>query len=307
MKNISIKLFNLKKTVVVSTIIMSLSMTSCQDYLDMPSYNSVDTETVFASELTADMFVQGCYRGIIHSELFYQLGAGETVTHSSEDGTTNNSKYNICNYFYDSTTPYTVTTIFKEQYRIIEATNIAISRIAKMPETAKTKALLAEAKAIRAFCYYNLIRVYGDVPAVWQPLDELDPNDENTFYPKRAPRDEIYDHIIADLQSAVQDMPWFSESGYATYERLTKQGTYALLARVALYAGGYSLRWNLETNDPSSLLMSRRNDATRVQELYQIADNACQAIISRNENSLVVMACGIRVILRKHLMHSLKN
>lgn len=287
MKNISIKSFKIKKTLIVSTIIASLSMTSCQDYLDLPSYNTVDTESVFSSELTADMYVQGCYRGIIHSELFYQLGAGETVTHSCEDGTTNNSKYNICNYFYDSTTPYTVTTIFKEQYRIIEATNIAISRLAKMPETNKTKSLLAEAKAIRAFCYYNLIRVYGDVPAVWQPLEELNPNDENTFYPKRASRDEIYDHIIADLQSAVQDIPWFSESGYPTYERLTKQGTYALLARVALYAGGYSLRWNLETNDPSTLLMSRRSDNTRVQELYQIANDACQTVISRNENNLV--------------------
>lgn len=287
MKKISIKLLEIKKTLIVSVLIISLSMASCQDYLDMPSYNSVDTETVFSSELTADMFVQGCYRGIIHSEFFYQLGAGETVTHSCEDGTTNNSKYNICNYFYDATTPYTVTTIFKEQYRIIEATNIAISRLGKMPETAKTKALLGEAKAIRAFCYYNLIRVYGDVPAVWQPLEELNPDDPSTFYPKRSPRDEIYDHIIADLQSAVQDIPWFSQSGYPTAERLTKQGTYALLARVALYAGGYSLRWNLETNDPSTLLMSRRSDNARVQELYQIANDACQAVISRNENSLV--------------------
>ena len=287
MKKISIKLFEKKKALIIAILIVSLNMISCQDYLDMPSYNAVDTETVFSDELTADMFVQGCYRGIIHSELFYQLGAGETVMHSSEDGTTNNSKYNICNYFYDATTPYTVTTIFKEQYRIIESTNIAISRLSKMPETNKIKALLAEAKAIRAFCYYNLIRVYGDVPAVWQPLEELNPDDENTFYPKRAPRDEIYDHIVADLQSAVQDIPWFSESGYATYERLTKQGTYALLARIALHAGGYSLRWNLETNDPGSLMMSRRTDVARAQELYQIADKACEAIISRNENSLV--------------------
>ena len=283
----SIKLFEKKNALIISILIVSLNMTSCQDYLDMPSYNAVDTETVFSDELTADMFVQGCYRGIIHSELFYQLGAGETVTHSSEDGTTNNSKYNICNYFYDATTPYTVTTIFKEQYRIIESTNIAISRLSKMPETSKTKALLGEAKAIRAFCYYNLIRVYGDVPAVWQPLEELNPDDENTFYPKRASRDEIYDRIVADLQSAVQDIPWFSESGYATYERLTKQGTYALLARIALHAGGYSLRWNLETNDPGSLMMSRRSDVARAQELYQIADKACEAVISRNENSLV--------------------
>jgi len=287
MKKIAIKLFQIKKTFVLSVLTVSLCMTSCQEFLDTPSYNTLDTETVFKTEESADLFVLGCYRNIIHSEMFYQLGAGETVTHSCEDGTTNNSKYNICNYFYDAITPYTVTTIFKEQYRIIEATNIAISRIGKMPVTPKTKSMIGEAKAIRAFCYYNLIRIYGDVPAVWMPLEEMDADDPNTFYPKRSSRDVIYDHIIADLQSAVEDMPWKSASGYPTAERLTKQGAYALLARVALYAGGYSLRWNLETNDPSTLLMSRRSDAGRVQELYQIANSACQAVINQNENSLV--------------------
>lgn len=295
MKRISTIFFNAKKTFVMSSAIGLLlgGMTSCNDWLEMPSYNSSDTETVFENEATADMYVQGCYRGLIHQEMYYQLGMGETVMHSSEDGSTNNSKYNVCNYFYDTTSPYTVTTIYKEQYRIIESTNIAIDRLQNMPETAKRNALLGEALAIRAFCYYNLIRIYGDVPAIWTPLEEMDPNDENTFYPKRSPRDGIYDQIVADLQTAVDYIPWHSESGFPTYERLTKQGTYALLARVALYAGGYSLRWNLETNDPSTMKMSRRSDDVRVRELYQIASDACQAVILKGENSLVQAKNGM--------------
>ncbi|MCD8080819.1 MAG: RagB/SusD family nutrient uptake outer membrane protein [Bacteroides sp.] len=287
MKKISI-ITRIRKTLMVSSVVaLSLGITSCEDWLDMPSYTTSDTETVFADENTADMFLQGCYRGLVHQEMYYQLGMGETMVHSSEDGSTNNSKYNICNYFYDTTSPYTVTTIFKEQYRIIESTNIAISRLNGMPETDKRNALIGEALAIRAFCYHNLIRIYGDVPAVWEPLEEMDPDDEDTFYPRRSPRDEIYDRIIADLQTAVTYIPWYSESGYNTYERLTKQGTYAMLARVALYAGGYSLRWDLETNAASSLRMARRDDEARVREFYQIASDACQAIISKNENALV--------------------
>ncbi|SHE44249.1 RagB/SusD family nutrient uptake outer membrane protein [Dysgonomonas macrotermitis] len=288
------KISKIKKTFILSSALaLFLGMTSCSDWLEMPPYNASDAETVFSDEATADMYVQGCYRGLIHQEMYYQLGMGETVVHSSEDGSTNNSKYNVCNYFYDTTSPYTVTTIYKEQYRIIESTNIAISRLQRMGETTKRNALLGEALAIRAYCYYNLIRIYGDVPAVWTPLEEMDPNDENTFYPKRSPRDEIYDQIIADLQTAVEYIPWYSESGYATYERLTKQGTYAMLARIALYAGGYSLRWNLETNDPASMKMERRSDATRVRELYQIASDACQAVVSKGENSLVQAKNGM--------------
>lgn len=295
MKRISAIFSNTKKALVMSTAIAFLlgGTTSCKDWLDMPSYNTSDTETVFADEATADMYVQGCYRGLIHQEMYYQLGMGETVMHSSEDGSTNNSKYNVCNYFYDTTSPYTVTTIYKEQYRIIEATNIAISRLSGMAETSKRNSMLGEVLAIRAFCYYNLIRIYGDVPAVWTPLEDMDPDDDNTFYPKRSPRDDIYDKIVADLQQAVDYLPWHSESGYITSERLSKQGAYALLARVALYAGGYSLRWNLETNDPSTMKMARRSDETRVRELYQIANDACQAIISKSENSLVQAKNGM--------------
>ena len=65
-------------------------------------------------------------------------------------------------------------------------------------------------------------------------------------------------------------MPWYSESGYGTPERLSKQGAYALLARVALYAGGYSLRWNFETNDPSTLQMARRSDDAKVRSFIRL-------------------------------------
>ena len=294
MKKVSIILSGLKKTLFATAVsCFLLSVTSCQDWLDMPSYTDPDSETVFQDEDMAELFILGCYRGLIHQEMYYHLGMGETVMHSSEDGSTNNSKYRICNYSYDPMVPATVTTIFKEGYRIIESTNLAISKLKKMSETTKRNALLGEALSIRAFCYLNLIRIYGDVPAVWTPMEELDPNDENTFYPKRSSRDEIYDHIIADLQQAKDWVPWFKESGYATAERLSKQGVYALLARTALYAGGYSLRWNLQTNDPASLKLARRDDEARVRELYQIANDACKAIIDKNENSLIQAQSGM--------------
>lgn len=289
MKNIT---STLRRKLILSALVtvslsLGTSMTSCSDWLEMEAYTSDDIETTFSDEVRADKFVQGCYRGLIHNEMYYQLGMGETVMHSCEDGSTNNSKYMMCNYKFDALIPATVTTIYKEQYRIIEATNIAISNLSKMPETEKRNQLLGEAICIRAFCYLNLIRIYGDVPAVYTPLEEMDPNDENTFYPKRSSRDEIYDKVISEVQSVIDWLPWFEESDYQTPERITKQGAYALLARLALYAGGYSLRWNLETNAPATLKMARRDDATRVKELYQIADNACFQIINHGSNSLV--------------------
>ena len=283
MKNIYNKYRFIKRSLIIpSFFIAALAVNSCSnDFLDQPSTNTSDTESVFQSLDTADIYVQGCYRGIVPTEMYYQLGAGDTVVHSAEDGTTNNSKYNICNYFYDAKTPYTLTGVYSVMYASIERTNIAISGLSKMEASPKRNALIAEAKALRAFCYYNLIRVYGDVPAVWIPLVEADQNDPNTLYPKRSPRDGIYDRIIADMQESVNDLP----ATGSTTERLTKPAGNALLAKIALYAAGYSLRWDLSTGAPGT--MSRRSDATRVRELYQIADNAAAAVITGGTASLV--------------------
>lgn len=285
MKNI---FFTAKQKLAIWSIAM-LSLggatTSCSDWLEMPSYTSVDQDTAFESEESAELFVMGCYRGLVPSELIYQLAAGETVTHSCEDATTNNSKYAICNWSFDPYKPNTVTTLYSEGYSSIEQANIAIRELGKMPETEKRNQLISEAKAIRAYVYLNLIAYYGDVPAIWIPLNEMG-HDEG-FYPKRSDRDGIYDQIVADLQEAGTNLPWFEESGYTTTERFTKQSALALLARTALYAGGYSLRWNLETNDPSTLQVKRRDDAARVQELYKIADDACAQIINHGYNGLI--------------------
>jgi len=268
--------------VLPSFLIAGLFINSCSaDFLDQPAYNVTDTNTVFENLDTADLFVQGCYRNLVPTEMYYQLGAGDTVTHSAEDGSTNNSKYNICNYQYDAYTPNTVTGIYAAMYSSIEKTNIAITRLGLMAPSAKRNALIAEVKVIRAFCYHNLIRVYGDVPAVWIPLEDADPNDPSTLYPKRTSRDIIYDRIIADMQESINDLP----ATGTTTERLTKAAGNGMLARIALYAAGYSLRWDLNTGAAGT--MSRRNDNSRVQQLYQIADNAAAAVISGGTASLV--------------------
>ncbi len=272
---------------VLSVVVLALGATSCEDWLEMDPYASTDSQTIFANEQNAEAYVKGCYRGLIVKEFYYQLGAGDGVVHSSEDGV-GGSKYYICNFNYDSKTPYTLTTGYKEAYGTIEATNLGIKNLLDMPETDNRNALLAELYSIRAFAYYNLIRVYGDMPAVWEPMESLDPTAESTFYPYRASRDEIYDHIIADMQQWIDFLPTKADGAYGgSVERLTRDGAYALLARIALYAAGYSLRWDLKTLDPASVELKRRDDAERVKELYQIASNACEKVMNMSGNDLV--------------------
>jgi hypothetical protein len=142
--------------------------------------------------------------------------------------------------------------------------------------------LIGESYAMRAMCYLNVVRFFGDLPHPTIPVQEA-----GTFISSRVSRDTIYDGCVADLQKAIDLLPWKSDGMVPTPERFTKNAAYGVLARVALYAAGYSLRWDLSSYSPASVQLAQRSDANRVRELYQIASDACKAIITKGENSLV--------------------
>ncbi|RZM21780.1 MAG: RagB/SusD family nutrient uptake outer membrane protein, partial [Pedobacter sp.] len=66
----------------------------------------------------------------------------------------------------------------------------------------------------------------------------------------------------------------------------TKGAVKGILARVALYGAGYSLRWDLQTGSLSSLKMGVRADANRIRELYTIARDECNEIMLSNVHRL---------------------
>lgn len=262
----------------------SMLLTSCEDTLDMPSYTKDDTDFVFQDENKAEIFIQGIYTNLIHEEIYRQGNTGDNVTLACEDDFVG-SKYYVGNYSYDVVKPYVFGTTYNEGYKRIEACNLAISRLKGMEQTAKVKALIAEAVTLRAYVYFNLIRYFGDVPFNLEPLENLNPNAEDVKYPTRCDRDKIYDAVIDEMVATIDDMPWQSECGWT--ERLTRNSAKGILARICLHAAGYSLRWDLNTNSEASLKMAQRPDVARIEQLYRIADSALNDVISRNENSLV--------------------
>ena len=268
---------------IIAISILVLIFSSCQDWLDMPSESKADSSSVFSTVSRAEMAVVGAYPFIHTQELGYQLLMGTDESSSTES----NSKYNVSNYDYTNLTGMLSST-YTTMYRAIEYSNVCIKNIPLMSvsESEKTKvnSLLGEAYALRAYAYWNIVRFYGDVP-----YSDIPTADQSTFSSSRVSRDVIWDNCVADLQKAVELLPWKSEGMVATAERFTKNAAYGILARVALHAAGYSLRWDLNTvpYDKSTVKIAQRDDAARVKGLYQIAADACAAVIAKNENSLL--------------------
>ena len=82
----------------------------------------------------------------------------------------------------------------------------------------------AEAKFLRAYAYFKLVRLFGDVPLV---TTVVGPTDNEALF-TRIPETQIYDQIIADLQEAVAVLDNSSKS------RASKAAAQALLAKVYL-------------------------------------------------------------------------
>ena len=268
---------------ILGAAVLVLTASSCQDWLDMPSESKADSSTVFSTLSRAEMAVMGAYSSLHTQELGYQLLMGTDECASTES----NSKYNVANYDYTNTSGMLSKT-YTEMYKAIEYSNVCIKNLPLMSvsesEQEKLNALLGESLAIRAYAYWNIVRFYGDVPYTDIPTSDL-----TTFSSSRVSRDTIYDHCISDLQRAIELLPWRSEGMVETPERFTKNAAYGILARVALYAAGYSLRWDLSTvpYNASTCRIAQRDDQTRIRELYQIAADACKAVITKGENSLL--------------------
>jgi len=267
---------------IMMVLAASVLLASCKKWLDTPNPSAFDSETTFATVSSAEMAVLGAYAETFDRDYYYRLGDGNDESISTEG--VGNSKWLLSNFEYSASIipddPYTA------MYRGIEYANVCIKNLSTMKagdsaEQKKINMLLGECYAIRAMNYFNVVRYWGDVPYSTVPVA-----DAGTLYSSRVSRDTIYDGCVADLQKAVQLIPWYSEGMIPTPERFSKNSAYGILARVALSAAGYSLRWDLNTYAQSSVKLAQRPDAARIKELYQIASDACYAVISKNENSL---------------------
>lgn len=121
-----------------------------------------------------------------------------------------------------------VATLWDGLYRTVRNANIAIEKIPGVPTMSDgdKNALIAEARFLRAFSYYHLVRHWGNVPLYLSTETASSP---------RKPVEEVYAAIVADLQFAETNLP---PKG-AQFGRPGTGAAKALLAEVYLTTGKY--------------------------------------------------------------------
>lgn len=109
------------------------------------------------------------------------------------------------NYTIKTTNNY-LGEIWKGSYLGISRANVVLEKVPGIDmDTAVQSRLLGEARFLRALFYFNLVRLFGDVPLVTVPVSpDLTPEE---IYPFRAPVQDVYARIIDDLNVAAEKLP----------------------------------------------------------------------------------------------------
>ncbi|MCC7526716.1 MAG: RagB/SusD family nutrient uptake outer membrane protein [Chitinophagaceae bacterium] len=118
-------------------------------------------------------------------------------------------------------------------YIYIRRCNKIIAKAEEMPVASDLTQFIGEAKFFRAYNYWMLFKLFGEVPIITHELDI----DDDELYSARATRKETVDFILKDLEDAATVLPERNTLSGGDIGRITKGAANAFRARVALFEG----------------------------------------------------------------------
>ncbi|SHG31555.1 RagB/SusD domain-containing protein [Flavobacterium fluvii] len=225
----------MKKIFKYSILILSISILSCESYLDVESFDKVSDDNVIFDKASSETAVRGAYRSL--ASLNYSSGFQNTILQSGGDvRSLNNAQtdLNIINYDLRSDIGF-LSTYWANFYNTINRANHVIQKVPSVNDLKLTtelrNQLLGEAYFIRAFSYFDLARVYGGVQLFLTPTTIA----ADKLGVPRSSQAEVYAQVIADLNLAESLLP-----STVVRNRATKFTAYALKARVHLYQNKFA-------------------------------------------------------------------
>lgn len=134
---------------------------------------------------------------------------------------------------------------------------------------------VAEARFLRAFNYFFMVKRYGGVPLILHSQKISDP--ESELFAKRSSEKDVYDFILSEMDDIVGSLPARAQTELG---RPSKGAAMALKARAALYAGSIAQNGTVQLDGLLGI------DASLAKDYYQKAYDACKQIMTWNEYSL---------------------
>lgn len=221
------------KYIIIGTVAL---LTSCTGILDKEPIGILDAGSFFKTENDALQAINAAYEPLMFCNsnnnfywVFGVLASDEAVT--GGDG----SRPGLTEMDFLTYTSRTaeLNDFWKLQYKGITQCNTVLDRVPAIDmDAALRDRILGEARFLRAFYYFQLTQVFGDV----QLLTKITPPEELKV--PKTPKSEIYKVIIDDCEKAALALPVSYDAAQAG--RATRGAALALAAKTQLYAGNYN-------------------------------------------------------------------
>lgn len=245
-KNISQKVLGIS----LFAIALILTQACNKGFLNRPQEDKVPVKQFWASQADATSGVDAMYANLHEwtNIAFAPIAVESMGSDDVDKGSTPDdaSFFNDFHNFTASSTEGQISDFYSGEYRTINLANQVIDNIQNINMDANLKTqYTAEAKFIRAYCYFRLVRAFGDVV-----LRLHVPTDASQYNLPRTPKAQVWAAIEQDLTDAAAVLPQHFPA--AEVFRATKGACLALHAKVALYQKKWSDVVNY-TNQVSAL------------------------------------------------------
>jgi len=196
--------------------VMLLALTACEDFLTRRPKDELSPDTYFRTETECQLYTNNFYTILPAATDFYLEDDDYIIPNSLSTKVIGNR-----------VVPATAGTW---NWNMLRQINFFLSRSHQCEDDAVREKYEALAKFFRAYFYFEKVKRYGDVPWVDEPIDA---NDE-TLYRGRDPRAMVMEHVLEDIDFAIQNLP----SQKDVY-RVTKWTALALKSRIFLFEGTF--------------------------------------------------------------------
>jgi hypothetical protein len=237
--------YNLKHISILTLLAIMVMGSSCKKFLEEQDPSNFSPDTYYTIPEHAEAALAAAYA----QTRFIGSGAGifvanfsmlEVVTGTAKTETGQNSDLNNLIGLQYNGDNLLVRNWWNGLYSVIAQTNLVLEKvpaIMPMDETRKAQ-ILGEARFLRAWAYFYLVRLYGDVPLITKPQTTA----SEDFLPQRKPLEEGYALIVDDLtQAEAAGLPWLDASG-----RASRAAVKSMLAKVYLTMAGQPLNKGTE-------------------------------------------------------------
>ncbi|GAA3580601.1 RagB/SusD family nutrient uptake outer membrane protein [Snuella lapsa] len=226
----------MKKIVII--FILTIIFISCSNELDLAPISTPSAANFLKSAADVDVAVNAAYDALQQQGLY-----GESLNYLFEVRSDNSDESSLggrggivsdIDLFSVRSSNAVLEATWKDAYLGIQRCNAILNRIEDIDDMdASTKSIRkGEVQFIRGLIYFNLVRVFGDVPLV--VTETIDPFD--AFGEGRDTAASVYAQIVTDLTAAASALP----ASQSVVGKTTKGAAYALLGKVELTLGNYS-------------------------------------------------------------------